>query len=203
MLYILSLHIIQCFLLSAVWSSIDQTNRCGEGQPELFYLFIGQRAGKLERIFLNWPCNSCTYRQYSIKPHSEFFSKARNHPVKNVVTFSRNLFFPSFWTNFWAVGHLEDLKHVEMTSFTKLNSSKRKGFNTYFSWTFMQNNPWLAALKQEWPIWWLWYSRDHSSYYSINGGKVDLINQLPARANPFLCMTEATSMVEISFQCPF
>ena len=34
-----------------------------------------------------------------------------------------------------------------------------------------------------------------SSYYSINGGKVDLINQLPARASPFLSMTEATSMV--------
>ena len=34
----------------------------------------------------------------------------------------------------------------------------------------------------------------HSSYYSINGGKVDLINQLPARASPFLFMTEATSM---------
>ena len=42
-------------------------------------------------------------------------------------------------------------------------------------------------------------SQDHSSYYSINGGKVDLIiihlNLLPARASPFLCMTEATSMV--------
>ena len=34
----------------------------------------------------------------------------------------------------------------------------------------------------------------HSSYYSINGGKVDLTNQLPARASPFLFMTEATSM---------
>ena len=34
----------------------------------------------------------------------------------------------------------------------------------------------------------------HSSYYSINGGKVDLKNQLPARASPFLSMTEATSM---------
>ena len=33
-----------------------------------------------------------------------------------------------------------------------------------------------------------------SSYYSINGGKVDLINQLPACASPFLFMTEATSM---------
>ena len=36
---------------------------------------------------------------------------------------------------------------------------------------------------------------EQSSYYSINGGKVDLINQLPARASPFLSMTEATSMV--------
>ena len=35
----------------------------------------------------------------------------------------------------------------------------------------------------------------HSSYYNINCGKVDLIsNQLPARASPFLFMTEATSM---------
>ena len=41
-------------------------------------------------------------------------------------------------------------------------------------------------------------SQDHSSYYSINGGQVDLINQLPARASPFLCMTEATSMVKTS-----
>ena len=39
---------------------------------------------------------------------------------------------------------------------------------------------------------------DHSSYYSINGGKVDLINQLPARASPFLFLTEATSMLQIS-----
>ena len=38
----------------------------------------------------------------------------------------------------------------------------------------------------------------HSSYYSINGGKVDLINQLPARASPFLFMTEATSMTQTS-----
>ena len=38
------------------------------------------------------------------------------------------------------------------------------------------------------------YSWRHSSYYGINGGKVDLINQLPARASPFLSMTEATSM---------
>ena len=37
-------------------------------------------------------------------------------------------------------------------------------------------------------------AKRQSSYYSINGGKADLINQLPACANPFLFMTEATSM---------
>ena len=40
------------------------------------------------------------------------------------------------------------------------------------------------------------YRRWHSSYYSINGGKVDLINQLPAPTMPcsLQFMTEATSM---------
>ena len=43
----------------------------------------------------------------------------------------------------------------------------------------------------------------HSSYYSINGGKVDLINQLPACASPFLFMTEATSMPWIGINSVF
>ena len=43
----------------------------------------------------------------------------------------------------------------------------------------------------------------HSSYYNINCGKVDLIsNQLPARASPFLFMTEATSMPRPTFSAP-
>ena len=37
----------------------------------------------------------------------------------------------------------------------------------------------------------------HSSYYSINCGKVDLIKQLPVRASPILFMTEATSMLRV------
>ena len=43
----------------------------------------------------------------------------------------------------------------------------------------------------------------HSSYYSINCGKVDLIKQLPVRASPILFMTEATLMVCLTFSLHF
>ena len=86
----------------------------------------------------------------------------------------------------WEVGECYDLENL-------LGGRKRSHVKETVQKIIESENLKLQKCKKQ--ICWDGSALTHSSYYCINGGKVDLINQLPACASPFLFMTEATSML--------